>query len=196
MGQEPVLKGSGRAGKKEPFASSRMRKKSASGVLASLSGSPYRKSTIRPCARCGLAGRPFCASCEAVQRRPTPRICGGFGTQNEFFRSLLGHWALTGSRQPADVTLILFRVANLAAALPDSFFDQPTNNARRNTSLLAVACRHPALDHFGDRVHVLLCVKQERRAKRENGSPREGLSQTADGMIKGHQADDDVAPSR
>jgi hypothetical protein len=196
MGQEPVLAGLGRAGKKEPFASSRMRKKSASGVLASLSGSPYRKSTIRPCARCGLAGRPFCASCEAVQRRPTPRICGGFGTQNEFFRSLLGHWALTGSRQPADVTLILFRVANLAAALPDSFFDQPTNNARRNTSLLAVACRHPALDHFGDRVHVLLCVKQERRAKRENGSPREGLSQTADGMIKGHQADDDVAPSR
>jgi hypothetical protein len=42
---------------------SRMRKKSASGVLASLRGSPYRTSTIRPFARCGLAGRPFCASC-------------------------------------------------------------------------------------------------------------------------------------
>jgi len=40
-----------------------MRKKSASGVLASLSGSPYRKSTIRLFACCGLAGRPFCASC-------------------------------------------------------------------------------------------------------------------------------------
>jgi len=40
-----------------------MRKKSASGVLASLSGSPYGKSTIRHFARCGLAGRPFCASC-------------------------------------------------------------------------------------------------------------------------------------
>ena len=42
---------------------SRMRKKSASGVLASLRGSPYRTSTIRLFARCGLAGRPFCASC-------------------------------------------------------------------------------------------------------------------------------------
>jgi len=40
-----------------------MRKKSASGVLASLRGSPYRTSTIRLFARCGLAGRPFCASC-------------------------------------------------------------------------------------------------------------------------------------
>ena len=42
---------------------SRMRKKSASGVLASLRGSPYGTSTIRVFARCGLAGRSFCASC-------------------------------------------------------------------------------------------------------------------------------------
>ncbi|HAP39410.1 MAG TPA: hypothetical protein DCQ94_06595 [Nitrospira sp.] len=67
-----------------------MRKKSASGVLASLSGSPYRKSTIRPFARCGLAGRPFCASCKAVQRRLTPRSCGGYGTLHECFRNPLG----------------------------------------------------------------------------------------------------------
>jgi len=40
-----------------------MRKKSAGGVLASRSDSPYCTSTIRPFARCGLAGRPFCASC-------------------------------------------------------------------------------------------------------------------------------------
>ncbi|CBK40449.1 protein of unknown function [Nitrospira defluvii] len=62
-----------------------MRKKSASVVLAghcrltgsaeftnvtrviprvvNLRGSPYRESTIRLLARCGLAGRPFCASC-------------------------------------------------------------------------------------------------------------------------------------
>jgi len=40
-----------------------MRKKSASGVLASFSGSPYGKSTIRHFPRCGLAGRSFCASC-------------------------------------------------------------------------------------------------------------------------------------
>jgi hypothetical protein len=32
--------------------------------------------------------------------------------------SPLGHWALTGSRPSADVTLILLRVADLAAALP------------------------------------------------------------------------------
>jgi uncharacterized BrkB/YihY/UPF0761 family membrane protein len=42
---------------------SRMRKTSAGGVLASLSGSPYGGSTIRHVARCGLAGRPLCASC-------------------------------------------------------------------------------------------------------------------------------------
>ncbi|TXG85191.1 MAG: hypothetical protein E6R14_04610 [Thermomicrobiales bacterium] len=40
-----------------------MRKQSASGVLASLRGSPYSSSTIRFFARCGLAGRQFCASC-------------------------------------------------------------------------------------------------------------------------------------
>jgi len=40
-----------------------MRKKSASGVLASIRGSPYGASTIRLFACCGLAGRPFCASC-------------------------------------------------------------------------------------------------------------------------------------
>ena len=52
------------------------------------------------------------------------------------------------------------------------------------------------LDHLGDRVHVLLCVKQERRAEREDGFPGKGLSQTADRMIKGHQTDNDVAPPR
>lgn len=31
----------------------------------------------------------FCASCKAIQRRLTPRICGGYGTQHEFFRNLL-----------------------------------------------------------------------------------------------------------
>ena len=36
----------------------RMRKKSASGVLASLKGSPYGTSTIRLFARCGLAAHP------------------------------------------------------------------------------------------------------------------------------------------
>ncbi|MCE7978381.1 MAG: hypothetical protein DYH03_14890 [Nitrospira sp. NTP1] len=40
----------------------RMWKKAASGVLASFRGSPYCKSTIRLFFRCGLGGRPFCAS--------------------------------------------------------------------------------------------------------------------------------------
>ena len=39
--------------------SSRMLKKSASFVLASLRGSTYRKGTLRLFARCGRAGRPF-----------------------------------------------------------------------------------------------------------------------------------------
>ncbi|HAP38570.1 MAG TPA: hypothetical protein DCQ94_02315 [Nitrospira sp.] len=43
-----------------PFhRSSKRRKKSASGVLAALRGSPYGVSTIRLFACCGLAGRPF-----------------------------------------------------------------------------------------------------------------------------------------
>jgi len=41
---------------------SRMRNKSASGVLAALKGSPHGVSTIRLFACCGLAGRPCCAS--------------------------------------------------------------------------------------------------------------------------------------
>ena len=41
------------------FYSSRMLKKSASGVLASLRGSTYRSVRPRLFARCGLAGRPF-----------------------------------------------------------------------------------------------------------------------------------------
>jgi len=46
-----------------------MRKKSASGVLAALRGSPYGASTIRPFACCGLAGQPFCASCGFLSNR-------------------------------------------------------------------------------------------------------------------------------
>jgi len=42
-----------------------MLKKSASGVLASLWGSTYRSVRLRFFARCGLAGRPFWASCAA-----------------------------------------------------------------------------------------------------------------------------------
>ncbi|TKB88466.1 MAG: hypothetical protein E8D41_15785 [Nitrospira sp.] len=43
---------------------SRMLKKSASFVLASLRGSTYRKGTPRLFARCGRAGQPFLASCK------------------------------------------------------------------------------------------------------------------------------------
>jgi hypothetical protein len=37
----------------------------------------------------------------------------------------LGHWALTDSRPSADVTLIILRVADLAAALLNSLFEHP-----------------------------------------------------------------------
>ena len=38
---------------------------------------------------------------------------------------LAGHWALTDSRPSADVTLIILRVADLAAALLDGLFEHP-----------------------------------------------------------------------
>jgi len=43
-----------------------MLKKSVSFVLASFSPSTYRKGTLRAFTRCGLAGRPFWASCRRV----------------------------------------------------------------------------------------------------------------------------------
>jgi len=46
-----------------------MRKKSASGVLAALKSSPYRASSLRLFACCGLAGRPFCATCGLLSCR-------------------------------------------------------------------------------------------------------------------------------
>jgi hypothetical protein len=53
--------------------------------------------------------------------------------------SPLGHWALTGSRPSADVTLILLRVADLAGALLDGllahyelFADYVQNRVFRN----------------------------------------------------------------
>ena len=41
------------------------------------------------------------------------------------YASLLRHWALTDSRPSASVTLIILRVADLAAALRKDHFDQP-----------------------------------------------------------------------
>ena len=59
--------------------------KTASGVLVSLRGSACTaQSTRRLFARCSLAGRPFCASCMAVQRRPQLDLCDGYRGHNEF----------------------------------------------------------------------------------------------------------------
>jgi hypothetical protein len=44
--------------------------------------------------------------------------------ENEY-ASRLRHWALTDSRPSANVTLIILRVADLAAALPDNLFAHP-----------------------------------------------------------------------
>jgi hypothetical protein len=37
----------------------------------------------------------------------------------------LRHWALTDSRPSGNVTLIILRVADLTAALPDDLFEHP-----------------------------------------------------------------------
>ena len=39
------------------------------------------------------------------------------------------HWALTDSRPSADVTLIILRVADLAAALLNRLFEHPAGSA-------------------------------------------------------------------
>ena len=41
------------------------------------------------------------------------------------YASPLGHWALTASRSSANVTLIILRLADLAAASLDGLFDHP-----------------------------------------------------------------------
>ena len=88
-----------------------MRKQSASGVLArhcrltvsaaftnvtrviprvvNLRGSPYGTSTIRLFARCGLAGRPFCASCSYSDTNTRRELIAMYGAKSEFFRNLL-----------------------------------------------------------------------------------------------------------
>jgi hypothetical protein len=75
-----------------------MLKKSASGVLASLRDSTYHRERAVITARGG-------------------RVRKGYASPR--------HWALTGSRPSADVTLLIRRVADLAAALLDSLFEHP-----------------------------------------------------------------------
>ena len=80
-------------------SSSRMLKKSASGVLASLRCSTYHRV------------------------RAAQRSSGRVG--EKVYASPLRHWALTDSRPSANVTLISLRVADLTAALLDSLFEHP-----------------------------------------------------------------------
>jgi hypothetical protein len=77
-----------------------MLKKSASGVLATLRGSTYRRAR---------------AAKEQL----------GVGRVKSDYASPLRHWALTDSRPSANVTLIILRVADLAAALLDGHFEHP-----------------------------------------------------------------------
>ncbi len=67
-----------------------MRKKSASVVLASFRSSPYGTSTVRFFARCGLAGRPCCASCSDSDTGKARELSATYDAKTEFFRSLLG----------------------------------------------------------------------------------------------------------
>ena len=81
------------------MATYRMLKKFASGVFASLKGSTYHRARAAKAAQGGWV--------------------------RKVYASPLRHWALTDSRPSADVTLILLRVADLAAALLDSLFEPP-----------------------------------------------------------------------
>lgn len=82
-------------------AVSRMRNKSASGVLASLRGSPYAESTRRLFARCGLAAHPAGYS-DADQAR---ELIATYYATIEFFRSLLeAPWRRLGSRSGPHAT--------------------------------------------------------------------------------------------
>jgi len=65
-----------------------MRKKSASGVLASLRGSPYRTSTIRLFARCGLDGL-FAHPAGYGDTDTAHNLIVAYCATIEFFRSLL-----------------------------------------------------------------------------------------------------------
>ncbi|WHZ27303.1 MAG: hypothetical protein OJF51_002100 [Nitrospira sp.] len=69
-----------------------MLKKAASGVLASLKAPTYHRARAARAARGWVGGKVYA--------------------------SPVRHWALTDSRPSADVTLIILRVADLAAALP------------------------------------------------------------------------------
>jgi hypothetical protein len=80
--------------------SSRLRKKAASRVLASLRGTTY-----------GL-GKPLFTQAMG-------------GRVKTVYDSPIRHWALTISRPSANVTLIILRVADLAAALLHSLFAHP-----------------------------------------------------------------------
>ena len=73
-----------------------MRQKPASVVLASLKASTYHRARAAGAAQGGRV------------RKFTPQP--------------LGHWALTNSRPSADVTLLIHRVADLAAALSEERF--------------------------------------------------------------------------
>jgi len=78
-----------------------MLKKSASFVLTSLKASTYQpgKNCASSSGRAGENG----------------------------YASPVRHWALTGSRPSASMTLLIRRVADLAVALPDGLFDHPAS---------------------------------------------------------------------
>jgi hypothetical protein len=64
----------------------------------------------------------------ATQRttRERARLGGlGAGRVKKWLRLASRHWALTGSRPSANMTLIILRVADLAVALLDSLFEHP-----------------------------------------------------------------------
>ena len=70
-----------------------------------------------PCATWHARHVLFLASQSPRRRQLLEQL--GLGAEKEYARP--GHWALTDSRPSADVTLIILRVADLAAALLTAF---------------------------------------------------------------------------
>jgi len=79
-------------------------------------------------ARCGKRPSAAFSHRSAAQRTAWENACSNrrwVGRVRIDYASPRRHWALTNSRPSANVTLIILRVADLAAALLDSLFAHP-----------------------------------------------------------------------
>jgi hypothetical protein len=66
----------------------------------------------------------------------------------------LRDWALTNSRPSANMTLIILRVADLAAALPNGLFEQPVWNCLSGKDKPELERIYLVIGMFSDRVTI------------------------------------------